>query len=149
MAGVWQRRVIDFHSQAVNGGKITEELNREGDLTVLVPDNEQHQSGPDGREREEEGWGERGEMKNGGDRKRQEKAEEIRAPAAAPGKSSLRQSLIHRTLDRAKEISQIHPEPRVLTTSSSAIRHGRNKSSEERALENIDQTSAGTKVKCS
>ncbi len=52
MAEVWRRRIIDFHSQAVNGGEIRKELRVEADLTALVSDNKQTPAPEQARRRE-------------------------------------------------------------------------------------------------
>ena len=99
MAEVWRRRVIDFHSQPVNGGRIRGEFRTEGDLTELDQDNKQpqHQSRQDG-------VGGRGrKMKEiGSDKKRQRGYE---APQQPPEKSSVRRGLTHGMLHRGTAIS--------------------------------------------
>lgn len=42
MAAVLRRRVIDFHSGAVNGGEMRRELGLGSGVTEPVPDNKQH-----------------------------------------------------------------------------------------------------------
>lgn len=94
--------------------------------------------------------------KNEGNRKRQEKAEEIRGPAAAPEKSSLRRDLTHRELHRVSAISTpmknqqtVTPSQRLLVHQvhprfpSQDLCHRCNKSSKERVSENTDQPPAG------
>lgn len=85
MAEVWPRRLIDFHSQAVNGGKIRRELRTGADLTVPLADNKQEHSRRGGGGRRSGGAA----KKNEGNGERQEKAEERRSPAAAPEKKEL------------------------------------------------------------
>lgn len=122
-------------------------------MTALVPDNKQHQSRQD---RGRWGGGRRRVRKNEGNRKRQEKAEEIRGPAAAPEKSSLRRDLTHRKLHRVSAISIPMQNQQTVTPSQRLLFHQVhprfpsedlcqrcNKSSKEKVSENTDQPSAG------
>lgn len=51
MAEVWRRRIIDFHSWAVNGGKIRKELKTEGDFTARQWAEQEIQGGREGGKR--------------------------------------------------------------------------------------------------